>query len=752
MVYGWSPYQLVFGTNPNLPNVLNDKPPALEHNTVSQTFANHLNALHSGRRAFIQAESSERIRRALRHKIRASGECFQHGDKVYYKRDDDNKWKGPGTVLGQDGKVVFVRHGIREKIHQTAIYDSDDEEENNNRNVEQNIEEQEPVQNENDHQQNIQLPQMQNDDNEQVDQNIAPGAAFDNLEQPVRPKDNKTKDIPHVGENIVYKMKENDTWVKAKVVSKGGKSTGKNWAYLNLQDENEDAQVGIDFAKDVQEWRTEQDVDEVNAVVVPQSRHNENQVKHAKQLEMDNWKSFKVYDEIPYSGQKLMSTRWVITEKEMNGERKVKARLVVRGFEEENEVKSDSPTVHKESLRLFLAIASTSEFDIHSIDIKAAFLQGKEIDRIIFVKPPKELSSDKPVAWKLNKCVYGLIDASRNWFLSVKRELLQLECIQSKLDPAIFYWHKNNNLEGLFLMHVDDFLWAGSEHFKKQVICQLRDKFDCGKELDSSFRYIGLNIQHEGNDIFLQQHDYTDELKQVDRADIKNGIYPEIVGQLHWIATQSRPDLCFDVLDLSTSVQLSEAKTQSKLNKVIRKAKNNSYRIKYPNLESLKNIELILYTDASYANLSDRVSSAGGYVIFLRGQNGKNCPISWSSKKIRRVVKSTLAAEALSLVDGLDACYFVRSILQEMIKLNAGESIPIKCFTDNKSLCQNIHSTKLISEKRLCLDLASIKESVSLGDITVTWIKTSSQISDCLTKAGADFHPLIKVLSTGKGP
>ncbi|CAC5411359.1 unnamed protein product [Mytilus coruscus] len=292
-------------------------------------------------------------------------------------------------------------------------------------------------------------------------------------------------------------------------------------------------------------------------------------------------------------------------------------------------------------------------------------------------------------------------------------------------------------------MHVDDFLWAGSEHFKKQVICHLRDKFDCGKELDSSFRNIGLNIQHECNDIYLQQHDYTDELKQVDRADIKK--YPEIVGQLHWIATQSRPD----VLDLSTSIQLSEAKTQSKLNKVIRKAKNNSYRNKYPNLECLKNIELILYTDASYANLSDRVSSAGGYVIFLRGQNGKNCLISWSSKKIRQVVKITLA---LSLVEGLDACYFLRSILQEMIKLNAEESIPIKCFTDNKSLCQNNHSTKLISEKRLCLDLASIKESVSLGDITVTWIKTSSQISNCLTKAGADFHPLIKVLCTGKGP
>ncbi|CAC5379708.1 unnamed protein product [Mytilus coruscus] len=63
------------------------------------------------------AESSERIR-ALRHKIRASGECFQHGERVYYKGDDDNRCKGPRTVLGQDGKVVFVRHGsIYVRVH-----------------------------------------------------------------------------------------------------------------------------------------------------------------------------------------------------------------------------------------------------------------------------------------------------------------------------------------------------------------------------------------------------------------------------------------------------------------------------------------------------------------------------------------------------------------------------------------------------------------------------------------------------------
>ena len=187
------------------------------------------------------------------------------------------------------------------------------------------------------------------------------------------------------------------------------------------------------------------------------------------------------------------------------------------------------------------------------------------------------------------------------------------------------------------------------------------------------------------------------------------------------------------------------------MNKVIRKSKSIQYKLAFPSLGSLEDSELLLFTDASYANLSDKVSSAGGYIIFLKGSNGRLCPISWASKKIKRVVKSTLAAEALALVEGLDACYFVKSILQEMIKVKNEHRIPIKCYTDNKSLSENIHSTKLISEKRLRLDLASIKESVNVGDIEVIWVRTSKQISDCLTKAGADFRNLVEVLSGGNG-
>ena len=61
---GFSSYQLVFGQNPNIPNTMCDKPPALEGKTTSATFAEHINALYSPRRAYISAESSEQVRRA----------------------------------------------------------------------------------------------------------------------------------------------------------------------------------------------------------------------------------------------------------------------------------------------------------------------------------------------------------------------------------------------------------------------------------------------------------------------------------------------------------------------------------------------------------------------------------------------------------------------------------------------------------------------------------------------------------------
>ena len=100
---GFSPYQLVLGQNPNLPSVLTDDLPALEGKSEQDSVTVHLNALHSACKAFVKAETSERIKRALHHKVRVAEESFQLGDKIFCKRNYDNRWRDPAKVRYRTG-------------------------------------------------------------------------------------------------------------------------------------------------------------------------------------------------------------------------------------------------------------------------------------------------------------------------------------------------------------------------------------------------------------------------------------------------------------------------------------------------------------------------------------------------------------------------------------------------------------------------------------------------------------------------
>ena len=83
-VFGFSPYQLVFGHNPNIPGNQENKLPALTSTTSYQIVADHLNSLHKAREAYIQAENSDRIRRALIGRIfNGTHQKFCVGDRVY---------------------------------------------------------------------------------------------------------------------------------------------------------------------------------------------------------------------------------------------------------------------------------------------------------------------------------------------------------------------------------------------------------------------------------------------------------------------------------------------------------------------------------------------------------------------------------------------------------------------------------------------------------------------------------------------
>ena len=45
--------------------------------------------------------------------------------------------------------------------------------------------------------------------------------------------------------------------------------------------------------------------------------------------------------------------------------------------------------------------------------------------------------------------------------------------------------------------------------------------------------------------------------------------------------------------------------------------------------------------------------------IFLHGENNHVAPISWRSRKINRVVRSTLAAETLALTEAVAQSFYI---------------------------------------------------------------------------------------------
>ena len=66
-----------------------------------------------------------------------------------------------------------------------------------------------------------------------------------------------------------------------------------------------------------------------------------------------------------------------------------------------------------------------------------------------------------------------------------------------------------------------------------------------------------------------------------------------VTGQINWIATQTRPDLVYDTCDISISVKNATVENIMQANKVIRKAKSNTVRLRFRGLRDVKRTVLI---------------------------------------------------------------------------------------------------------------------------------------------------------------
>ena len=357
--------------------------------------------------------------------------------------------------------------------------------------------------------------------------------------------------------------------------------------------------------------------------------------------------------------------------------------------------------------------------------------------------------------WKLRKVVYGICDASRNWYLRVVEVLESLGMKMCKYDSAVFSY-RTGELEGLILLHVDDMLYFGSRTFLKKVIEPFKETFHISKEESCVFKYVGINVKQTADLIKLDQKQYLETMEadllpreacreKFRFADEKEKrAFRQGIGQLGWLTSVSRPDAAFDYCVMSTRQAKPQVSDFLQYRKTVRDVKNNSYEIILKKLD-MRHIELTVFSDASFGNLSGGASQLG-FVIFLNDAHGNAVPVCWASRKSKRVARSTLTAETLAAIEALDAAMMCQKVLEDLLERALP---PLKLLVDNKSLYDTSNTTNVLADKRLMIDMSALRQMVSEKEVSVHWIPAAKQLADVLTKSGASKDKLIKVLTTG---
>ena len=250
------------------------------------------------------------------------------------------------------------------------------------------------------------------------------------------------------------------------------------------------------------------------------------------------------------------------------------------------------------------------------IDIRRAFLQGSAIDRVVVLKPPPEANTT--MLWELLKCVYGLGDASRSFYLKLHNELIKLNVKQSDLDQGLYFFLENGCLAGILVVHVDDILHGGNNSFIEKVIKPLSLIFTFGTEHHRVFEYLGVElVQNSDFSISVNQNNFALSIKKIQLLEGRQPgdtlstdereMFRSAVGQLTWLSGISRPEISFHVCraaSVSSSATVNDAR---QLNKVINRVHSSPSFITFPSMD-FESIRVNVYTDGSFNSLPNGYS------------------------------------------------------------------------------------------------------------------------------------------------
>ena len=82
-------------------------------------------------------------------------------------------------------------------------------------------------------------------------------------------------------------------------------------------------------------------------------------------------------------------------------------------------------------------------------------------------------------------------------------------------DEAFYYLHRNGELIGTVVTHVDDFTLAGTEAYINEVLETVFRELTVSKIERDNFRYTGIDVKTIEDGIEVEREDYVDSLEEV---------------------------------------------------------------------------------------------------------------------------------------------------------------------------------------------------------------------------------------------
>ena len=467
--------------------------------------------------------------------------------------------------------------------------------------------------------------------------------------------------------------------------------------------------------------------------------------------------------ELP-SGKRPIGCKWIYKTK-LNPDGSIeryKARLVAKGFTQREGIdyyETYAPVSSKDSLRIVMALVAHFDLELHQMDVKTAFLNG-ELNEEVYMQQPQgfEIKGKEHMVCKLKRSIYGLKQASRQWYFKFNEVIMKYGFKENIVDQCI-YLKKGGSAWILLVLYVDDLLLASTNlSLLTETKNLLSQNFDM-KDMGEAHYVIGIEIHRDRTlgILGLSQRSYIsnvlhrflmencapgkapivkgDKLRKLEgphsdteRLTMKEKPYAAVVGSLNYAQTCTRPDLAFVTRYLGryqSDPGLSHWQAAKKVLRYLQGTKNLMLTYK-----RTKQLEIVGFSDSDYAGCLDSRKSTSGYIFMLTGG-----AVSWSSKKQKTVAASTMEAEYIACFHTTSQAVWIRNFISHLGVVDSIKK-PLKIYCDNEASVKFSNNNKSSSAcKHMEVKFLIVKERIRDQLVSIEHIGTEEMLADPLTKA-----------------